>query len=769
MIENEYTHTIIKRFTQLSDINLLRRTDTINRGVLLRLKHLVSTNNIPLSCVISDVDTQISISSYILNFKLYVSSIYPGYDIQVYIDLEKIYKVESRAKEYASWIHTLLLLDNIHLNAMKNEHSLSYTSLVYLFVEYVHQTVKLPLVCNNNIHINKQPSLSISTQQGVILPTKPKCKERRLLLDKEIIDKFTEHRLCSAFYKDKKMLEMFMSYTANRFAEGRRHVIPSTIIEQLCRKYDRDQIRDGEIIVEMRRRIAQSKSRDVKSKSSTTKQRCCCDLELLHNSEEQYDYYSKKKAGEIIALLQRNGICALGSNSGLDIGTEGSTFLESIEEELGIKMLGLNIDDGSFSHYNEQFLKLVSSGSVILYDGIHIPFDDGKFSLMTMISVIHHIIDENLLDLSKEIYRVCSVNGYFVIKDVDLTSEERVTFYDFQHEWYEGIFEGEPSYRNETSTLRKTVGAFLKAGFNIVSIDVNDDFVGNYWCVFKKSVQSLNSEEDLVVGITDVIPTLIRGGIVEVIPPIRGGIIQVIPLTRFQHPDVPYNDPKKGRNLLLRDIRSGKLATMIGDILSSYEKKKHSDVMRFKISDMNTVVMEIDVNTTNLLTNTILLGLMSLVEEVRDKDGLLIVKFLVRSHSVLNSLKRLLSSLKLPFIYELSVKNINVQEPHLRLTSPLDDSGIISVNKLGTSSILINSIDLESITWKNKINTQTLCLIDVCSKDYASIIKISNNWCMVDPNNIFTRDDIMCFLYLEGYSLQSMAEGETLRLLHLSL
>lgn len=743
MIENEYTHNIIKKFTQLSDSNLIRRTDTINRGVLLRLKHLVNTNNIPLSCVVSDADTQISISSYILNFRLYVSSIYPDYDIQVYSDLEKIHNVESRAKEYASWIHNLLLLDNIHLSAMKNsEYSSCYTSLVYLFVEYVHPMIKLPLVCGNNAHINKQPS------SGVILPTKPKYKERRLLLDKEIIDKFDDYRLCSALYKDKKMLEMFMSYTANRFAEGRRHVIPSTIIEQLCRKYDKDQIRDGEIIVEMRRRIAQSKSRDVKSKSSNIKRGCCCnDLELLHNSEEQYDYYSKKKAGEIIALLQRNGIFALGSSSGLDIGTEGSTFLESIEEVLGIKMLGLNIDDGSFSHYNEQFLKLVSSGSVILYDGIHIPFDDGKFSLMTMISVIHHIIDENLLALSKEIYRVCSVNGYFVIKDVDLTSEERVTFYDFQHEWYEGIFEGEPSYRNETSTLRKTVGAFLKAGFNIVSIDVNDDFVGNYWCVFKKSVQNLNIEEGII----------------------RGGIVEVIPLTRFQHPDVPYNDPKKGRNLLLRDIRSGKLATMIGDILSSYEKKKHSDVVGFKISDMNTVVMEIDVSTTNLLTNTILLGLMSLVEEVRDKDRLLIVKFLVRSHSVLNSLKRLLSSLKLPFIYELSVKNINVQEPHLRLTSPLDDSGIISVNKLGTSSILINSIDLESITWKNKINTQTLCLIDVCSKDYASIIKISNNWCMVYPNNIFTRDDIMCFLYLEGYSLQSMAEGETLRLLHLSL
>ena len=193
----------------------------------------------------------------------------------------------------------------------------------------------------------------------------------------------------------------------------------------------------------------------------------------------------------------------------LDIGTEDPEYLDHIEIELNCVATGLNIgnvvplhhtnnltssntsesscdnvvwgQDPTFDHYGGEL-----SSRIWLYNGIHIPFGDNSFDVVTIISVLHHVSDEHMPLLAAEIARVCKER--LIIKDNDLGDEEHKVFCRLQHSMYEGgLVPGKPNYLNYNVTMESTLDIF-KQYFTVIDTHEVGNFNGAYWCDLLKKV-----------------------------------------------------------------------------------------------------------------------------------------------------------------------------------------------------------------------------------------------------------------------------------------
>lgn len=157
----------------------------------------------------------------------------------------------------------------------------------------------------------------------------------------------------------------------------------------------------------------------------------------------------------------------------LDIGTEDVEYLNRIEKIMNCGAYGLNIRTG-YSHY-VSYEKSIRSGKIILYDGIHFPFRENEFDLVTIIAVLHHI-----QDLDSFIKNICLISKNIYIKDNDMA--DLITQYnvEIQHEVYEGIlYPGKPSPLY-TTTNESVVQILQKYGFTIIYNNINTFFTRSY-------------------------------------------------------------------------------------------------------------------------------------------------------------------------------------------------------------------------------------------------------------------------------------------------
>lgn len=209
-----------------------------------------------------------------------------------------------------------------------------------------------------------------------------------------------------------------------------------------------------------------------------------------------YEQNIHKKIDSLIKILPANAIPNIVDLPALDIGTERLQYLDILEETLKVRAFGINISAG-FCHYDESFATNEQDKRFSFYDGIHINFPDNSFSLITMLSVIHHIPDENFVQLAKEIVRVLRPGGYLFIKDVDLKTPTNIASFRVQHHLYADGFliEGERSYFNETVTFEKTMSALIRSSnsneqnnqLTLVSVDYQQNFNGTYFALFTKN------------------------------------------------------------------------------------------------------------------------------------------------------------------------------------------------------------------------------------------------------------------------------------------
>lgn len=195
---------------------------------------------------------------------------------------------------------------------------------------------------------------------------------------------------------------------------------------------------------------------------------------------DSYRYNILKKISTIKDILPKD----YRFNTLLDIGTEDTETLDRIELTFDCEATGINLNDPDYSHYDYNFNEGVKQGSIKLYDGIHITdVVDKKYDVVTMIAVIHHIPDDVLIELAKEIYKV--TNKYLIIKDNDLVDDLSRSFSRIQHDIYEGyIYPGRINYMNYEASRDKVINAF--AGFNLVKEDRINNFSKAYWLLLEK-------------------------------------------------------------------------------------------------------------------------------------------------------------------------------------------------------------------------------------------------------------------------------------------
>lgn len=176
----------------------------------------------------------------------------------------------------------------------------------------------------------------------------------------------------------------------------------------------------------------------------------------------------------------------------LDLGTEHPAFLEKMEMAFGGECFGINKEGPAYGQFSKEFDEGVKRNKIMLYDGLHLADaikaaqrKEMTFDLVTILSVLHHISDDHLPRLAKEISKVCS--GYVVIKDNDLqSSEKHQLFTKIQADvWAGQVLPGSPCYINYDISKKKVLEAFQEY-FEFEKEFAKPHFTGAYWLLLKK-------------------------------------------------------------------------------------------------------------------------------------------------------------------------------------------------------------------------------------------------------------------------------------------
>ena len=204
--------------------------------------------------------------------------------------------------------------------------------------------------------------------------------------------------------------------------------------------------------------------------------------ELQEIEEEAYIDTITTKVNELKNTYSIMGDIPLSEVSMLDIGTERLEFLDELGKYMK-SVNGINISTG-FCHYDESFVDNTKDPRFKLYDGKNIPYPDKSFDLITMYSVIHHISNDDIPIVAKEIARVCK--GYLFIKDVDLINEPTKAAFRSQHDLYEGVLmPGDKSFLNDTVTYNSTIEILQSNGFSVISSNMIPNFNRSYYVLLK--------------------------------------------------------------------------------------------------------------------------------------------------------------------------------------------------------------------------------------------------------------------------------------------
>lgn len=300
-----------------------------------------------------------------------------------------------------------------------------------------------------------------------------------LLKDNEIVQLYKNKYDFNTAYQEAKDLKnvtnMFM-YMVNRFQLG-GGAIPKVEATNALDAYVANGHRDSSVYLYTR----------ILRRENLLKVPTVSELRAIE--DKAYLVTIKNKVDDLYSIItSKAGISPeeLSRMSILDIGTEKLAFLDELQKRSPSgEVHGINIDTG-FCHYDEGFCTNIADPRFKLYNGRNIPHPDKKFDLVTMYSVIHHISDEDLPIVAKEIARVC--RGYLFFKDVNLIDESTKAMFRIQHHLYEGIMmPGERSYMNDTVTIDRTLKIFKDAGFDVVAVSETPNFNRSYYALLHVS------------------------------------------------------------------------------------------------------------------------------------------------------------------------------------------------------------------------------------------------------------------------------------------
>ena len=134
-------------------------------------------------------------------------------------------------------------------------------------------------------------------------------------------------------------------------------------------------------------------------------------------------------------------------NSYLDIGCGDCKKTELTGKLLGLKnsqIYGTDIDNW-YLYNNEKRDKLKINFKKYEKNG-KLPFEDNSMSVVSIIMTLHHLNDEELDTMLKEIYRIIKPNGYFVIREHDAVTDFDYLLCDIEHSLYNDLRENSPDF-----------------------------------------------------------------------------------------------------------------------------------------------------------------------------------------------------------------------------------------------------------------------------------------------------------------------------------
>lgn len=132
----------------------------------------------------------------------------------------------------------------------------------------------------------------------------------------------------------------------------------------------------------------------------------------------------------------------------LDVGCLDGNITKSIGDHFKLHKLQIHgVDIKSYSDYeNIVFSK---------YDGCILPYSDNSFDLITCLMVLHHLPEDNLIVLIKELNRVLKLGGIIILREHDVRNKYDCNLLDIMHDFYDYIWVT-TSINSNTTELWKT-------------------------------------------------------------------------------------------------------------------------------------------------------------------------------------------------------------------------------------------------------------------------------------------------------------------------
>jgi ubiquinone/menaquinone biosynthesis C-methylase UbiE len=117
----------------------------------------------------------------------------------------------------------------------------------------------------------------------------------------------------------------------------------------------------------------------------------------------------------------------------LDVGCFDGNITKSIGSHFNLHKLQIHGVD--IKPYNEYENMVFSK-----YDGRILPYSDNSFDLITCLMVLHHVPENNLIVLIKELNRVLKSGGILILREHDVRNEYDCILLDIMHNFYDYVW-----------------------------------------------------------------------------------------------------------------------------------------------------------------------------------------------------------------------------------------------------------------------------------------------------------------------------------------
>lgn len=166
-----------------------------------------------------------------------------------------------------------------------------------------------------------------------------------------------------------------------------------------------------------------------------------CDKVSISSIGNESDHRAINRANEIYEILKMFKITTAGTYY-LDYGCSNGTLTSAIGKRLETETYGCDVSkwhgiENKCSALNVKYYHLQDDGSI--------PSDLSiKFNLITAFMVLHHLPENKLIIIVKDLISRLAPGGYFILREHDAVHSETIDYCHFEHALYDLVIPKEP-------------------------------------------------------------------------------------------------------------------------------------------------------------------------------------------------------------------------------------------------------------------------------------------------------------------------------------